>query len=192
MPLHERAADNLQFIRETMARTTAFTAVPGKAGMAMGVVAVVVALLAHRARAQGTRSWLTVWLVGLAVGLVLGVVGILRKARRHETSLFTGAARKFVLSLCPALLAGALLTVSFGRWGLAYALPGVWMLLYGAGVTTGGAFSIRLIPLLGGLFMVSGAVTLFLPVEFGDLMMAVSFGGLHMVFGAVVARRYGG
>jgi hypothetical protein len=190
--LHERAADNLQFIRETMARTAAFTAVPGRAGMAMGVVAVVAALVAQRARLQGARVWLLVWLLGLAGGLLLGIVGIIRKARRHQVSLMSGAARKFVLSLFPALLAGAVLTVSFVRWDQAYALPGVWMLLYGAGVTTGGAFSVRLIPLLGSLFMASGALTLFLPAQAGDFMMAVSFGGIHLVFGALVARRYGG
>jgi hypothetical protein len=45
---------------------------------------------------------------------------------------------------------------------------------------------------IGVLFMVLGGITLFLPVSLGDWMMALSFGGLHLVFGAIVARRHGG
>ena len=190
--LHERAADNLRFIRETMERSASFTAVPGVGGMAMGGAALLASLFAHQARVQGTAAWLRVWLACLAVAVVLGALGIASKARRSGVPLNRGAARKFALSLLPPLAAGAVLTVAMVRWGSAESLPGVWMLMYGAGVATGGAFSVRVIPVLGVLFMVLGGITLFLPLALGDLMMALSFGGLHVVFGAIVARRHGG
>ncbi|MGH7460665.1 MAG: hypothetical protein ACREMA_06505 [Longimicrobiales bacterium] len=192
VPLHERAADNLRFIRNTMERSSSFTAVPGAGGMAMGAVALVAAALASRARVGGADAWLRVWLVCLAVAVLLGGTALVIKARRVGSPLFRGAARKFALNMLPALVAGALLTVALVRWGVPYALPGVWMLLYGAGVAAGGAFSVPAVPVLGALFMIAGGVTLFLPVGAGDLMMALAFGGLQLGFGWLIARRHGG
>jgi hypothetical protein len=192
IPLHERAADNLRFIRETMERSGSFTAVPGWGGIAMGVSAAIAALLAHGVRDQGAAAWLSVWLICLAIALVLGTAGVIFKARRSRIPLFHGPGRKFALSMLPPLVVGGLLTIALTRWNLVLALPAVWMLSYGTAVTSGGAFSVRIIPLLGALFIAAGAVTLFLPVGLGDLMMALSFGGLHIAFGAVVARKYGG
>jgi hypothetical protein len=190
--LHERAADNLRYIRETMERSGSFSAVPGWAGMAMGGVAVVSALLAHQARARSGDAWLAVWLACLVLAVLLGALGLASKARRHRVPLFRGPARRFALTMCPPLLVGALLTLAMFRWGFAQSLPGVWMLSYGAGVSTGGAFSVPIVPVVGVLFMLAGAITLFLPAQLGDFMMAASFGGLHIVFGWIVARRHGG
>lgn len=190
--LQDRAADNLRFIRETMERANSFTAVPGWGGMLMGVSAVGAALWANAIRTSGTVPWLRVWLLELAVAVVLGAFAIGLKARRFAVPLFRGAGRKFGLSLMPPLLAGGVLTVALVRWGEAESLPGVWMLLYGSGVATGGAFSVRAIPVLGVLFMLAGAITLFLPAAWGDWLMAATFGGLHIIFGWIIARRYGG
>lgn len=190
--MHDRAADNLRYIRQAMERAGAFTAVPGYGGMGMGVSALGAAWLAQRARSAGTNAWLKVWLVELAVAIVIGLVAIIWKARRSGIPLLSGVGRKFVLSLAPALVVGGVLTLALVRWRVAELLPGVWMLLYGAGVATGGAYSVRVVPVTGVLFMVAGAITLFLPVAWADALMAVSFGGLHIVFGWNIARRYGG
>ena len=189
--LHERAADNLRFIRSTMERAGAFTAVPGWGGVAMGVSALPAAWFANRVR-PSSDAWLRVWLIELVVALVLGGAGMLYKARAFAVPLFSGIGRKFALSLSPSLVVGALLTAALVRWGVPFSLPGVWMLLYGAGVATGGAFSVRIIPVTGVCFMAAGAVTLFLPTAWGDAAMACTFGGLHIVFGWLIARRYGG
>jgi hypothetical protein len=189
--LHEKAAENLRFIRDTMERAGAFTAVPGWGGVLMGASALPAAWFAAQARTD-VRSWLTVWLVELIVALVLGSAAMLYKARRYSVPLFSGVGRKFALGLSPSLVVGALLTAALTRWGVAFSPPGVWMLLYGAGVATGGAFSVRIVPLTGALFMAAGAVTLFLPATWGDAAMAAAFGGLHIIFGWLIARRHGG
>jgi hypothetical protein len=189
--LHERAAENLRFIRSAMERAGSFTAVPGWGGVAMGVTALPAAWLAHRARSSA-GAWLRVWLIELVVALLLGGAAMLLKARRFSMPLFSGVGRKFALSLSPSLVVGALLTAALTRWGVPFSLPGVWMLLYGAGVATGGAFSVRIIPITGALFMLAGAITLFLPSGWGDAAMAAAFGGLHIVFGWLIARRHGG
>lgn len=188
--LHTRAMDNLRFIRETMECASSFTAVPGKGGILMGITAVLAALVA--ARQPTTEAWLTTWVAEAILALLIGGWAMDRKARVAKISLFSAPGRKFVLSLCPPMLAGALLTVVLYRAGLVSVLPGMWLLLYGAGVVTGGAFSVKVVPVMGLCFMLVGAIALLCPAAWGNWLMAAGFGGLQIVFGMIIARRYGG
>jgi len=188
--LHARAIDNLSFIRSTMERATAFTAVPGWGGVAMGVTAVLATVLAYHTATES--QWLAVWLSASALALAIGGWAMALKARRAGTSVFSYSGRRFVLSYVPPLVVGALLTVVLVRADLYAALPGTWLLLYGTGVVTGGAFSVRVVPIMGLCFMALGAIALLAPPNWGDWLMAAGFGGLHLIFGLIIARRYGG
>ena len=188
--LHDRAMDNLRFIRQTMERATAFTAVPGWGGVGMGVLALIAAAVAE---SRLTRAeWLGTWLGTAVLGLTLGGWAMSVKARRAGTPVFSYSGRRFVLSYLPPMLVGALLTGVLVRAGLYEALPGTWLVLYGTGVVTGGAFSVRVVPLMGLCFMGLGALALFAPPAWGNALMAAGFGLLHIVFGVIIARRYGG
>jgi hypothetical protein len=188
--LHERAMDNLAFIRQTMERATSFTAVPGRAGMFMGATAVVAAWLAA---GQATRgAWLAVWLGEAVLAVAIAATGIVVKARRVALPLASGPAQKFFLSFMPPVLTAAALTWALYTAGAAELIPAVWLLLYGAGVVTAGAFSVRAVPLMGLCFMVLGGVALLAPASWADALLAAGFGGLHGVFGALIARKYGG
>jgi hypothetical protein len=188
--LQARAMQNLEFIRETMASARTFTAVPGW-GMALtGTTALGAAYLASRQVHE--LGWLTVWLAEAVVGLGLGAATMARKARAVAASLLTGSGRKFALSLVPSLAAGALLTAVLYRAGLPGLLPGTWLLLYGTGVVAAGAFSVGAVPAMGLGFLALGAVALVGPATWGDALLAAGFGGLHIVFGVVIARRHGG
>ncbi|MCG3163230.1 MAG: hypothetical protein JMDDDDMK_04615 [Acidobacteria bacterium] len=188
--LHGRAMDNLRFIRETMERASSFTAVPGWGGVAIGVTALIAALIASRVRDE--HEWMWVWAWELPLALLIGGWTMKRKAGVAQLKLLSAPGRKFTLSLTPPLVAGALLSVALARAGAYDALPGTWMLLYGAGVVTGGAFSVRVVPVMGLCFMGFGALALFIPIEWGNFLMAAGFGGLHVVFGTIIARRHGG
>jgi hypothetical protein len=188
--LHARAMDNLSFIRQTMERATAFTAVPGWGGVGMGVLALGASAVASTRITP--HEWLVAWLGTAVAALTLGGWTMASKARRAGTVVFSYSGRRFVLSYVPPLLVGALLTGVLVRAGLYEALPGTWLLLYGTGVVTGGAFSVRVVPLMGLCFMALGVVALFGPAAWGNPLMAVGFGGLHIVFGLLIARRYGG
>ena len=182
--------ENLEFIRETMASATAFTAVPGR-GMALtGVTALVAAVLAMQQARSG--AWLSVWLVEAVVGLVIGAATMALKARAAATSLLTGSGRKFALSLVPSLAVGALLTAVLYYGGQATLLPGTWLLLYGTGVLAAGAFSVGAVPAMGLGFLVLGTLALLGPAAWGNALLGAGFGGLHVVFGVIIARRYGG
>lgn len=188
--LHDRAADNLAFIRQTMERAAAFTAVPGWGGVAIGGVGVGAALLAHRQPTIG--HWLAVWFGALVMGLVLAAWTIGKKAARANVSLLTGPARRFALNFTPAMLVGGVLTVVLYRAQLYEAIPGTWLLLYGTGIVAAGAFSVPVVPALGTCFMLLGAFALFAPPAWNDWLLGLGFGGLHLLFGAIIARRYGG
>jgi hypothetical protein len=184
------AVENLRFIRETMERSASFTAVPGKGGMLMGLTALCAAAVA--AQQAGPHAWLVVWVLEAAVALLIGALAIIRKARTANLPILSGPSRKFALSLAPPLAAGALLTVVFLRAGLMSAIPGMWLLLYGAGVIAGGSFSVRVVPVMGVCFMAAGAAALFSPPGWGNYYLAAGFGGLHILFGTIIARNYGG
>lgn len=188
--LQGRAAENLRFIRDAMERAGSFTHVPGWGMVGMGVVALAAAPVAHRATSAAT--WLGVWLATAAMAVVLGGVATARKARRESVPLLSGPGRRFALGLAPALVAGASLTFALYDAQAFDLLPGTWLLLYGAGVVTAGAFSVRAIPLLGLAFMLAGGAALLTPASLGDLFLAAGFGGLHIGFGAWIARRHGG
>lgn len=185
-----RAVEHLQFIREMMARSGSFTAVPGWGTVAMGVTALPTALIAGLQTTP--ERWLVVWLLDAALAASLGAVALWWKTRRSGVSLRSGPGRKYVLSLLPPFVAGLLLTIAVWQSGSVDLLPALWLLLYGAGTITGGAYSIRAIPLMGVGFMALGAVALLVPFAWGNVLLAVGFGGLHIGFGLIIARNYGG
>lgn len=188
--LHDRAMDNLSFIRSAMERAGTFTAVPGWGGVAMGGSALLAASLA--ATRSTTHEWLVVWLAEAVVGSAIGGMAMRRKARRIGAPMFGRQGRRFFLSYAPPIIVGALLTAVLYRGGLASALPGTWLLCYGTGVVTGGAFSVRIVPVMGLCFMALGTLALAGPAPWGNWLLAAGFGGLHIIFGALIARRYGG
>jgi len=188
--LHARAIDNLRFIRETMERAGAFTAVSGRGMIAVGTLATGAALLSLAVRTP--LQWLALWLATAAVALAIAAVTMHRKARAAQSTLLTGPARKLVLAFAPPMAAGAALTLVLYQHGLVPMLPGVWLLLYGTAVVTGGAFSVRILPALGLALMALGGVALLAPASWGDWLLGVGFGAAHIAFGALIARRYGG
>jgi hypothetical protein len=188
--LHSHAAENLRYIRETMERASAFTAVPGKGGMLMGVTAVVACAAA--AGVQTAWDWLLIWLVEGLIAFAIGSFATVRKARRTGTALDSAPARKFVLAFAPPVLAGGLLTYALWQAGALAVLPGLWLCLYGIAVTGAGAFSVRVVPEMGLAFLLLGALTLMAPAGWGNTLLGCGFGGLHILFGAMIARRYGG
>lgn len=188
--LHGRALDNLRFIRETMERASSFTAVPGWGGVAIGVSALVAAFIASRIRDE--HEWMYVWAWELPLALMIGGWTMKRKAGVAQLKLLSAPGRKFTLSLTPPLVAGAFLSLAMAREEAVDALPGMWLLLYGAGIVTGGAFSVKIVPVMGLCFMALGALALFAPIAWGNFLMAAGFGGLHIVFGTIIARRHGG
>jgi hypothetical protein len=186
----ERAFDNLQFIRETMERSTHFTAVPGYGGILMGATAIGAAYIANQQ--PYLRNWLIVWVAEAVLAFAIGLLAMWQKSKIANVSLASAPARKFAMSFLPPLVCGIVITLGLWRFEHYEAMIPVWMLLYGASVVCGGAFSVKAVPIMGWCFIALGAIAFLIPAGFGNSLMAFSFGVLHIVFGIIIARKYGG
>jgi hypothetical protein len=187
--LDSRAMDNLRFIRDTMERSAVFTAVPGWGTVGAGVAALVAAGVASNL--PGRVEWLLTWLEAAVVAIGLTAWQTQRKLAVAPPGSYRPF-RNFALGLAPPLAAGAVLTLVLFRAELFTMIPGVWLLLYGAGIVCAGTFAIRIVPVMGLCFMALGAGTLLAPPGWLDAALALGFGGLHIVFGVIIARKYGG
>ena len=188
-PAPDPAAD-LRFIRDTMERSASFTAVPGWGQVILGLTALAAAALASRS--LNPSQWLKIWLAEAILAALIAVISIRWKADRRGLPAFTGPGRKVALGLFPPLIAGALLTYLLQRAGLDAALAPAWLLLYGAGIITGGAYSVSIVPVMGLCFMATGALAVVAPAAWANAFLAAGFGGLHIIFGFLIARRHGG
>ncbi len=190
VPIDAHAADHLRYIRETMERAGEFTGVPGWGGVAAGVTAIVAAYLASRQVSPG--RWLSIWLVEAILAAAILAPAAAAKARRVDGRFFSGPGRRFALSFAPSVAVGGLLTLALAQAGLYGMLPGMWLLLYGTAIITAGAFSVRVVPVMGVCLVGLGAAALFAPGAWGDFFMAAGFGGVQIGFGLWIALRYGG
>jgi hypothetical protein len=193
-PAPDPAAD-LRFIRDTMERSASFTAVPGWGQVILGATALAAAWFAQQelaARQSDSTAWLKVWLAEAFIAGMIAFFSMRWKANRRGLPLFTGPGRKVALGLFPPLIAGGLLTFSLWSAGLESRLAPTWLLLYGAGIITGGAYSVSIVPVMGLCFMVTGALAIVAPAAWANYFLAAGFGGLHIFFGFLIARRHGG
>ncbi|HEY3743388.1 MAG TPA: hypothetical protein VGL53_26260 [Bryobacteraceae bacterium] len=189
LSMQDHALDNLRFIRETMERSGAFTAVPGMGGVVMGITALLASWVSYL---QPTpHTWMRVWFIEALVAAGIGAYAVTKKSKQARTDLLSAPTRKFLLSFTPAIITGALITLFAYLSGSYSILPGVWLTCYGSSVISGGTFSVRIVPIMGAGFMLLGALA-FIHPAWGNLCLAAGFGGLHIVFGLLIARRYGG
>jgi hypothetical protein len=188
--MHERAAESIEFIRETMVRSASFTAVPGQGGVAMGAIGVVAAMVASRT--SSWESWLATWLVAAIVACPIGLVFTLVKARRHHVALWSASGRRFMQGFLPSIVAGAALTLALVRAGRIELLAPTWLLLYGAGILAGATASISVLTWVGALFMLLGVGAVATAGQWADVWLGAGFGGLQIVFGIIITRKHGG
>ena len=185
-----QASEHLRFIRDVMERSASFTAVPGWGMVVVGLTAFPAAWIASIQ--DSPDASLMVWFIEASIAVMIAVLTLYRKARKSGVSLTSGPGRKYILTLAPSLVAGLLFTVALWQAGNTELLATLWLLLYGAGTITGGASSARVIPTLGICFMVMGIISLFVAPVWMNVLLALSFGGLHIGFGLYIAKKYGG
>lgn len=189
-PISSSAAENLRYIRSTIEAAHTFTTVPGKGCIALGIAALTAAGL--ESLPALADYWLPIWLTAAVVSSAVALFFMEMKARRQGLSLRRTVAVRFFLTLVPAFAAGAVLTVALHGSVGRDVIAGVWLLLYGVGIASCGAFSIYVVLIAGFAFMGLGTVTFAAPPAWAPGMLALGFGGIHLALGAVIARDHGG
>jgi hypothetical protein len=190
--MREHALDNIRFIRDAMERAGSFTSIPGWGGVGVGITAIVTAVIAQQFLGKSLRLWLATWLAEAVVAAIIGFGTMTLKARRSEAPFMSGAAKRFFISYFAPLVAGAVITFALVRVEAYAAIPATWLLLYGTAFVSSGAFSIRVIPVMGIAFMLFGVLSAFVPLNASNVILGIGFGGLHIIFGLIIARSYGG
>ncbi|MEA3132527.1 MAG: hypothetical protein QOG17_373 [Gammaproteobacteria bacterium] len=189
IPIENQALGTLAYIR-TSIESSGSMAVPGMAGIVMGGIGTLAAIVASVAR--GAPHWLEIWLVAAAVAFVVGGAMMARETAQSGHARYLGPVRKFLLCLCPALLAGAALTFVLWRGGTTNLIPGMWLLLYGCAVLSASTVTIartmRLISIMGVLFMLLGVLAFASPASTHTLILGVGFGALHTIFGVLIGQ----
>ena len=188
--ISNRAAADLTYIRSAMERSSAFTAVPGIGGVVTGVIGLIAAIVG--ARQPTDERWLATWLVAASVALVVELAALTWKARRVAIAMTAKNARRFALGTAAPLFAGGAITYDLWLTRDFTVMAPVWLLLYGVGVLTGGMFSVPVVGALGACFMATGIAASLTPPEWGNVWLGIGFGGLHVGFGAYIARYHGG
>ena len=185
IPLDTHAAATLQYIRASMDAAVSLS-IPGSAGIAMGSVGLLAAVLAV---APAFRPyWFWIW---IAAALIAASLGAFRMARQPASrgSLLSGTpVRRFMLGLFPGLFAGAVMTVVLRVTGNDQLLPASWLVLYGCALIAASAPTTRALGVLGACFVGLGLLTYALSPAWHMLALGAGFGGLHLVFG-LLARR---
>jgi hypothetical protein len=183
--LDSHAASTLRYIRASMEGAVSL-AVPGSAGLALGVLGLITAAISSTPSLH--PYWLGIWLSASLIGAVVGGTLVVRESSLRSLRLIGTPLRKFALCLTPSLFGAVIMTAIHWTSGNLHAIPGTWLLLYGCALIAASAATTRTIAVLGGCFALLGMAALLLPDALQILMLAIGFGGLHIVFGFVIGR----
>jgi hypothetical protein len=183
--LDSHAAATLSYIRASMDGAS-LLAVPGSAGIALGIFGFLAALLSSMSGLH--EYWLQIWLIASCTGAVVGGVLLVRESSLRGLQLIGTPLRRFAFCLVPSLVAGVVLTLVDWAHGSLHVIPGTWLLLYGCALISASSVTTRTILYLGALFAALGLLAFLLPDELQIAVLAVGFGGLHILFGFLIRR----
>jgi hypothetical protein len=196
-PDAREAEENLRVIRDLMERSTKYSTFSGFSGILAGVASIVGCIITQMLQARYPQPadfrvpFLLTWSAVIFFAIGGDYLLTKRRAARVGKHILSRLGKQIVLAAAPGLGMGALLTLYFLQRNLLTDIYPVWMLCYGIAVSAVGLFSQREVTALGAAFLLTGAVTLLCFPALGLPMMAVSFGGFHIVYALAVSRRDG-
>jgi hypothetical protein len=183
--LDMHATATLRYIRASM-EGAASVAIPGSSGIAMGGIGLTAGALS--AMPDLAAYWLVIWLAAAPLAALVGGV-LLAKSESIATFVATGTpGRKLALGLMPSIFAGAVMTAVLWSADRIEAIPGTWLLLYGCALVSASVSTTAIVAWMGLCFAGLGIVALIGPAVLHIPLLALGFGGLHIVFGILIAR----
>jgi hypothetical protein len=193
------AEEHLRVIRRLMERATIYRAISAPTALVGGLLSLLVGAYLHWnppfgvriGEAVGQKIFFAAWGGVLLVTGLANALFLAREARRRGGSFLSPGMRKAFRAIFPAFLAAAVMTVCFVE--VYHILPMIWMILYGLALISASQISPEAIPRLGWGFLIMGLVFFgwaFLMKDGNlftvpNLLMAISFGGLHLLYAAL-------
>jgi len=183
--LDTHAIATLRYIRESM-EAAGCVAVPGSAGIAMGIVGLVATALSLTP--DLAASWFAIWLVAAPIATLAGAL-LMTRSSSVVSFIATGTpGRKLLLGLAPCIFAGAVMTAVLWKANYIVAAPGTWLLLYGCALISASASIKTIVAWMGACFIALGVIALVTPALLHVPLLGVGFGGLHLLFGILIGR----
>ena len=192
------AEEHLRVIRQAMERSTKHSTLSGLSGVLAGCYALVASIVAPTGLATLADKLLfvAIWGATLVLALVTDILLTKRRAARVGKTAFSALGVHLARAVAPGLLAGTGITLFhlLHPEALGTYLYGMWILCYAVALLAIGMFSRREVSVMGWAFLAAGVVALLLPAEFiigPRALMALTFGGFHIVYGAWMGLKYG-
>ena len=190
------AAEHLQVIRTLMERSALYRRALAPVMIFNGLLGVAGGIAGWTLHINSAQAFIGYW-AALGVAALTGSFLLVRRQALKESEPFwSPPTRRIAQALLPALFVGSiagLLSLTCPRWDFLqpWALPAVWILLYGCALTAAGFFMHRGIKLLGWLFILTGCALIasrcktdtLLSLAGGHQVMGGVFGGLHLAYG---------
>lgn len=193
----QQLIEDIQYIKNVINSSLCYTNLSGTAAIISGIMAIIGCILAYiclQIPSNPNIFW-QLFIIGtlvFCISLVAHIYFIMRKARQNNEPVLSRLAKLALYALSPPLFVGGILTIFMIHHNVMIWLPAVWMICYGLGVWSAGLFSISEARWLGATFIITGIATLFWLTDYGLIMLAVSFGGYHILYGWRLLLRYDG
>lgn len=199
----KRAGEYLKDIHTIMERSAKHSTLSGLSGIVAGAAAVAGAVLSKLVynldpyevgwmNAHRDETFLCIWMAVAMVAVVADVIFTKRKARNIGKQFFDRPMRRVLVAFIPGIVCGVALTEYFYEINSVRMLPMYWMLFYGLALISASTISLRELFVMGAGFIIAGIVTMFALADHPMLMMGISFGGFHLVYGIYMWVRHGG
>ena len=187
--LDSHAAATLRYIRASM-DGAALLSLPGSAGIALGLVGFLATALSYMGSLRG--YWIEIWLFAGVLACAIGSLLVVRESSLRGLNLIGMPLRRFAVCLFPSLFVGLVMTALLWRQGDLHDIPGSWLISYGGALIAASATTTRTIGVMGACFSLLGLITFVLPGNLHIMALCAGFGGLHIIFGIIIGRRYHG
>jgi len=194
---------DIESIRQLMERSVKFLSLSGLSGILAGVYALIGSAVVYVLFQYPQAPWqyryesvqnatpllVVIALAILMASLLTGYVLAARKASRLGVKIWDATSKRLVLNLSIPLAAGGVFILALlmgGHYGVAAPAS---LIFYGLALVNASPNLYDEIRYLGYSEIVLGIISSFLP-GFGLLFWTIGFGVLHMVYGALMYKKY--
>lgn len=198
----------LQDIRAIMERSARFLSLSGWSGIWAGIMALIGAGYAYMEISAFNMAYhqpgdnsvaliarleqklFLAALIVFALAFTGGFYFTYKKNKKAGVRIWNSASRKMVINLAIPIIAGAVIIIAFmlkNDW--VYVAPAC-LLFYGLALINGSKYTVSDIKYLGLTEVILGSIGLFISPGYGLYLWAFGFGVLHIVYGAIMWRKY--